>query len=84
MKWKVNEICYFIVSNSTVKQGFIKSVSGTVALVIYDNSKGIRLSFSRLFKTEDEAINKITELKATEDSGVRRYTQYDYMMDHNL
>lgn len=75
MRFKVGDTCYFLVSNSIVKKGEIRSTRGAFYLVKHAQGAAIKLSDSRLFKTEEEAAAAIPKTKKN-SQGYR--SPYDY------
>lgn len=70
--FKFGDVCYFIVSGSNPIQGKIIAKNGTLYTIKYDDIKGIRLKEHRLFKTLEEAEQKLPK----PENGNR--SPYDY------
>ena len=54
-KFRIGEICYFIISNRYIEKGVIVTIDSDFYIVKYGEDKGIRLRGSRLYKTKEEA-----------------------------
>ena len=56
---KAGDICYFIENGHRIKQAIITGIQGDLVTLRYDCYKGIRLRQSRLYKTEQEALESV-------------------------
>lgn len=72
--YKVGDTCFFLESNMHVIEGTIRSCAGGKYIVRYGSGKGIRLTGNRLYKTREEAEERIAKR-----AEARRKTPYDYM-----
>lgn len=72
--YKVGDTCFFLESNMHVIEGTIRSCVGGKYIVRYGSGKGIRLTENRLYKTREEAEERIRKR-----AEARRKTPYDYM-----
>lgn len=68
--WEIGDRCYFIESNREVISGMVKQVSGDFLLIRFGFDRGIRLRKSKVYKTEEEAKNKLPVVKS-ESKGYR-------------
>lgn len=70
--WKVNDECFFIISNTFVEKAAVKKIMGEFVIIQTDYGKTINLRRSRLYRSEEEA-------KEHCGNKIKKKTPYDYM-----